>query len=90
MRPSWLPPGVKHAVERLSRLSGNERQSGAAALADLLVVGAVPLTPDGNHVRAEFFDPTLGCRIFPPISQGVDLAALCRSASRLPRFIQGI
>jgi hypothetical protein len=76
MPPSWLPPGVRHAVERVSRLSGNERQSAAAALADRLAVGAVPLIPDGDHVLGEFFGSTLGCRIFPP--SGVDLAALCR------------
>jgi hypothetical protein len=80
MPPSWLPPGVRRAVERVSRLSGNERQSAAAALADRLIVNAVPLIPIGNHVLGEFFGSTVGCRIFPP--SGVDLAALCRSGSR--------
>jgi DNA-binding SARP family transcriptional activator/ABC-type transport system substrate-binding protein/outer membrane protein assembly factor BamB len=77
MPASWLPPGVSHAVERVSRLSGNERQSAAAVLADRLVLNAVPLIPDGSHVLGEFFGSTLRCRIFPP--SGVDLAALCRN-----------
>jgi hypothetical protein len=30
-----------------------------------------------NRVQGEFFSPKLGCRVFPPMGFGVDLAALC-------------
>jgi hypothetical protein len=76
--PPWRSAEVSHAVERLSRLWGTERQSAAAALADRLVVHDVPVIPYGNRVNGEFFAPSLGCRVFPPPSGGVDLAALCR------------
>jgi DNA-binding SARP family transcriptional activator/ABC-type transport system substrate-binding protein len=82
MPPSWVRPEVGQAVERLGRLSGSARQSAAAALADRVVAHDVPLIPYGNKVNAEFLAPTLGCRIFPPASSGVDLAALCQNGSR--------
>jgi DNA-binding SARP family transcriptional activator/ABC-type transport system substrate-binding protein len=75
--PPWRSAEVSHAVERVSQLWGTERQSAAAALADRLVVDEVPVIPYGNRVNGEFFGPSLGCRIFPPFSGGVDLAALC-------------
>jgi DNA-binding SARP family transcriptional activator/ABC-type transport system substrate-binding protein len=78
MPPSWVAPGARQEVERVNRLSGNERQFAAAALADRLVLGAVPVIPDGNHVQGEFFGSTLGCRVLPPFGGGVDLAALCQ------------
>jgi ABC-type oligopeptide transport system substrate-binding subunit len=76
---SWLTAGLRRAVDRLARLSGIERQSAAATLADQLAVGAVPVIPYGNQVQGEFFATDLACRVFPPFSEGVDLAALCRS-----------
>jgi hypothetical protein len=79
MPHSWMLPEVSRAVERVDRLWGSARQSAAAALADRLVARDVPLIPYGNKVNAEFLAPTLGCRIFPPASSGVDLAALCRN-----------
>jgi len=77
MPHSWMLPEVGRAVERVDRLWGSARQSAAAALADRLVARDVPLIPYGNKVNAEFLAPTLGCRVFPPASSGVDLAALC-------------
>jgi hypothetical protein len=77
MPPSWRLPEVARAVERVGRLSGGERQSAAVALAHRLDVRDVPVIPYGNRVNGEFFAPTLGCRVFPPASGGVDLAALC-------------
>jgi DNA-binding SARP family transcriptional activator/ABC-type oligopeptide transport system substrate-binding subunit/outer membrane protein assembly factor BamB len=74
---SWLSSDVKRAVERVNRLSGSERRSAAAALADRLVMRDVPVIPYGNRADGEFLAPTLGCRVFPPLSGGVDLAALC-------------
>jgi DNA-binding SARP family transcriptional activator/ABC-type transport system substrate-binding protein len=80
--PRWfLTSDVKRAVERVTRLTGNERSSAAGALADRLVVHDVPLIPYGNRVQGEFFAPTVGCSVFPPAGFGVDLAALCRNGS---------
>ena len=76
--PSWRSSEVMNAVERVNRLAGNERLAAAAALVDRLVVSDVPVIPYGNRVNGEVFAPTVGCRIFPPASYGVDLAALCR------------
>jgi len=75
---TWLTPDVIHAVARVNRLSGSERQAAAAALADRLVVRDVPLVAIGNRAPGELFAPTVGCRIFPAAAYGVDLAALCR------------
>jgi ABC-type oligopeptide transport system substrate-binding subunit len=74
----WLTPAVRQAVERVTRLSGSERQVAAGALADRLVVREVPLVAIGNRAQGELFAPTVGCRVFPPTGAGVDLAALCR------------
>jgi DNA-binding SARP family transcriptional activator/ABC-type transport system substrate-binding protein len=82
MPPSWVRPEVSRAVERVDRLSGSARQPAAAVLANRLAARDVPLIPYGNKVNAEFLAPTLGCRVFPPASSGVDLAALCLNGSR--------
>jgi hypothetical protein len=41
----------------------------------------LPVIPYGNRVQGELFAPSAGCRVFPPTSGGVDLAALCRRGS---------
>jgi DNA-binding SARP family transcriptional activator/ABC-type transport system substrate-binding protein/outer membrane protein assembly factor BamB len=79
---AWRSAEVSRAVERATHLWGRQRQFAAAALADRLVVDDVPVIPYGNRVNGEFFAPSLGCRVFPPVSGGVDLAALCRNGSR--------
>jgi hypothetical protein len=77
--PSWRSSDVRDAVERVNRLAGDKRRSAAAVLADRLVVRDVPVIPYGNRVNGELFSPTVGCRVFSPVSNGVDLAVLCRS-----------
>jgi hypothetical protein len=77
MPPGWVSPRVAREVNALSALSGTERQSAAAALAQRLAVRDVPVIAYGSHVQGEFFSPKLGCRVFPPMGYGVDLAALC-------------
>ena len=74
----WLAPWVRREVERVNRLSGNERQAAAGALADRLLVRYVPLVAIGNRQQGELFAPTVGCRVFSPTDRGVDLAMLCR------------
>jgi hypothetical protein len=65
----------------VTRLTGNERWSAAGRLADRLAAHDVPLIAYGNRVEGEFFASTVGCRVFPPASYGVDLAALCRKGT---------
>jgi ABC-type oligopeptide transport system substrate-binding subunit len=74
----WVTAAVRDEVARVAGLSGPERQSAAAVLADRLAVEGVPVIPTGVGVQGEFFAPALGCRVFPPFGSGVDLAALCR------------
>jgi peptide/nickel transport system substrate-binding protein len=77
--PSWLTAEVRRDVDKVARLSGSDRQSVAAAVADRLAAHAVPVIAYGNLVQGELLAPSVGCRVFPPFSPGVDLAALCRS-----------
>jgi peptide/nickel transport system substrate-binding protein len=73
----WLSSDVVQKVDAVSALSGAARQPAAAALAQRLAVRDVPVIAYGNRVQGEFFSPKLGCRVFPPMGYGVDLAALC-------------
>ena len=77
----FLTQNVRSEVKRVTRVTGNERWSAAGRLADRLAARDVPLIAYGNRVSDEFFAPTVGCRVFPPESYGVDLAALCRKGS---------
>jgi DNA-binding SARP family transcriptional activator/ABC-type transport system substrate-binding protein len=77
----FLTKKVRSAVKGVTRLTGNERWSAAGRLADRLAAHDVPLIAYGNRVEGEFFAPTVGCRVFPPASYGVDLAALCRKGT---------
>jgi ABC-type oligopeptide transport system substrate-binding subunit len=75
--PHWLSSDLVRKIDALNALSGAARQSAAAALAERLAVRDVPVIVYGSHVQGEFFSPRLGCRVFPPLGYGVDLAALC-------------
>jgi DNA-binding SARP family transcriptional activator/ABC-type transport system substrate-binding protein/outer membrane protein assembly factor BamB len=77
----FLTQKVRSEVKRVTRLTGKERWSAAGRLADRLAAYDVPLIAYGNRVEDELFAPTVGCRVFPPESYGVDLAALCRKGS---------
>lgn len=77
----FLTQKVRSKVKRVTRLTGNKRWAAAGRLADRLAAHDVPLIAYGNRVEDEFFAPTVGCRVFPPESYGVDLAALCRKGS---------
>jgi class 3 adenylate cyclase/ABC-type transport system substrate-binding protein len=79
MPPSWLSPEVRREAGKLARLSGGNRQPVAAAVADRLAADAVPVIAYGNLVQGELLAPSVGCRVYPPFSPGVDLAALCRT-----------
>jgi hypothetical protein len=46
-------------------------------LADRVVDDEVAVAAYGNDVVTAFLSPRLGCRVFPPLGYGIDLAALC-------------
>jgi ABC-type transport system substrate-binding protein len=75
----WLPPGVAQELEELASLTGAERRSTAAALADRLAVDEVPVAMIWSAAVPTLLSPNVGCRVFPPFGYGVDLAALCPS-----------
>ena len=52
MPPSWLPAGVREAVDRVRRLTDPERVARAAALADRLAGEDVPLAAVGVGVMS--------------------------------------
>jgi DNA-binding SARP family transcriptional activator/ABC-type transport system substrate-binding protein len=79
--PRFLTQRVRNEVKTVTRLTGNKRWSAVRRLADRLAAYDVPLIAYGNRVEDELFAPTVGCRVFPPASYGVDLAALCRRRS---------
>ena len=79
MPPSWLPEGVAEQVEALFELTGAERRSAAAALADRLATDEVPVAAILFGAIPTLLAPSLGCRVFPAFGYGIDLAALCPS-----------
>ena len=74
---AWLSPAVRAQIEGLGTLNEPAREQAATALATSLATGAVPVVAFGQPVIGEFFSQRLGCRVFPPLGYGVDLAALC-------------
>jgi ABC-type transport system substrate-binding protein len=74
---SWLAEGVAEQIERLSRLGGAERRSAAVQLADELATTEVPVAATVSAVVPALIGPRLGCRVFPPMGFGIDLAELC-------------
>jgi ABC-type oligopeptide transport system substrate-binding subunit len=73
----WAPAAVRARVRRVARLSGDRRQRAAAALADRLATGDVPVAAYGAPQISQFIGPGIGCRVFTPVGYGLDLAALC-------------
>jgi ABC-type oligopeptide transport system substrate-binding subunit len=78
----WVPADVRRQVERLARLTGAERQSRAAQVARRLASRAAPVIAYGTTIQGELLAPSVGCRVFPPFSYGVDIAALCTQQRR--------
>lgn len=77
--PPWVPDGVAEEIEALSQLTGQERWSAAASLADRLANDDVVVAPELGGANPTLLSSSLGCRVFPPFGYGVDLAALCPS-----------
>jgi class 3 adenylate cyclase/ABC-type transport system substrate-binding protein len=74
---NWIPSEITAEARRISHLDGPVRVAAAAHLADRLVADDVVLATDGNGVVTALLSPRLGCRVFPPLGYGIDLAALC-------------
>ncbi len=68
---------MRTEVERVTKLSGADRQTAAAALADRLTARYVNLVAYGAHQTSQFVDPRIGCRVLTPAAYGLDLAAMC-------------
>jgi ABC-type oligopeptide transport system substrate-binding subunit len=73
----WVQPAVRKTVERVAKLSGADRQTAAAALADRLTARSVNVVAYGAHQTSQFINPRIGCRVLTPAAHGLDLAALC-------------
>jgi class 3 adenylate cyclase/ABC-type transport system substrate-binding protein len=74
---TWLPAYVERDVRRVSEIVGPRRQEMAIRLADRLATDDVPVVAIGNGSIGTVIGPRLGCRVFPPLGFGIDLAALC-------------
>jgi peptide/nickel transport system substrate-binding protein len=73
----WIRSGIRAAARRISRLEGAARAAAAARLADRLVNDDIAVAAYGYDVVTALLSPRLGCRVFPPLGYGIDLAALC-------------
>jgi ABC-type transport system substrate-binding protein len=72
--PAWESPTVRALV---AQLPNARTEADGLALVHGPIQHEVPMTGIGYTVAGEFFSPRVGCRVFPPASFGVDLAALC-------------
>jgi hypothetical protein len=68
-------------VRRVGRISGDRRQAAAASLADRLATEGVPVAAYGTPQISQFIGPRIGCRVFTPFANGLDLATACINAS---------
>jgi peptide/nickel transport system substrate-binding protein len=77
----WVPAGVRARVESVAGISGNRREAAAASLANHLATKEVPVVAYGTPETSQFISPRIGCRVFSPFANGLDLAAMCVTAS---------
>jgi DNA-binding SARP family transcriptional activator/ABC-type oligopeptide transport system substrate-binding subunit len=77
----WVPTGVRARVESVAGISGNRREAAAASLADHLATKEVPVVAYGTPETRQFIGPRIGCRVFSPFANGLDLAAMCVTGS---------
>jgi DNA-binding SARP family transcriptional activator/ABC-type transport system substrate-binding protein len=73
----WVRHAVRTRVERVAKLSGADRQTAAAALADRLTARYVQVVAYGAHQTSQYIDPRIRCRVLTPAAYGLDLAAMC-------------
>jgi DNA-binding SARP family transcriptional activator/ABC-type transport system substrate-binding protein len=73
----WLPASVRARVEGVAALSGDRRQAAATSLADRLATVDTPVAAYGTPQISQFISPRIGCRVFSPFANGLNLAAAC-------------
>ena len=82
-RPSWSPPpalsnaSVASHLGRAARLLPPKRYGAYRRIESDLLRGEMPLVPYETPVLPEFFSARMGCKVFQPITQMVDIGALC-------------
>jgi ABC-type oligopeptide transport system substrate-binding subunit len=74
----WLPHQTISDVRGLDGTTGTRRAERAAALASRLVREHLVI-PFGIPQTSQFIGPRIGCRVFSPVSFGLDLTASCRA-----------
>jgi DNA-binding SARP family transcriptional activator/ABC-type transport system substrate-binding protein len=73
----WITHGVQTRLKTIARRSGDRRQAAAASLADRLATVEVPVAAYGTPQTSQFIGPRIGCPVFSPFANGLDLAAMC-------------
>jgi hypothetical protein len=76
----WVTAGVRARVKSVARMSGTRRQAAAASLADRLATVDVPVAAYGTPQTSQFIGPRIGCGVFSPFANGLDLAAMCATS----------
>jgi len=80
MPREWLPEDVRRAAGQLEQPSGPAQDTAVRSFLSLLQREAA-IAPFAYPVFGEYLSPRIGCRAFPPLRGGVDLAAMCLKAS---------
>jgi hypothetical protein len=73
----WVPKDVSARVREVMASAGDQRFAAAESLADRLERGSATLIGYGTPQTPQFLVPRIGCRVFLPVDDGVDLAHLC-------------
>jgi ABC-type transport system substrate-binding protein len=86
-RPSWAPPPaltdqhVNSALTAANQLLPPKRYAAYRRVEKSLLSGEMPLIPYETPVLSEFFSARIGCKVFQPVVQQVDIGALCVKGS---------
>ena len=76
----WVTASVRARAKSVARMSADRRQAAAASLADRLATVDVPVAAYGTPQTGQFIGPRIGCRVFSPFANGLDLAAMCTTS----------
>ena len=80
---SWYQSDIRAEADRVAHLSGDAQTSGAVALGERLTAEHIVI-PYGVFGRFELLSDRVGCRVYPPMGFGVDLASLCINEQATP------
>ena len=72
----WYPTDLRAEADRVTQLFGEARTDDAVALAERLTNEHIVI-PYALFGRSELLADRVGCRVYPPLGIGVDLASLC-------------